>query len=156
MSLEEVIAAKPRGQVWWDKWFLGMCEYVSSASKDPSTQVGAVIIRPNRTIASIGYNGFPRSMSDTSERLHNRDDKYARIIHGEMNAILNSKEDLRGYHIYIWPFCPCSRCAVHIIQSGIRRVISYQLPEHLKERWQEDTDKALSFFREVGVEYILY
>jgi deoxycytidylate deaminase len=33
-------------------------------SKDPSTKVGAVIVRPDLTVASIGYNGFPRGMSD--------------------------------------------------------------------------------------------
>ena len=37
----------------WDNYFLGLARYVSSASKDPSTQTGAVIVRPDRTVSSM-------------------------------------------------------------------------------------------------------
>jgi len=47
--------------MWHDRFF-AMADLVGSWSKDPSTKVGAVIIRPDRTIASVGYNGFPRGV----------------------------------------------------------------------------------------------
>lgn len=53
---------------WWDDWFLGMAEYVASASKDPSTRTGCVIVRPDRTVGSVGYNGLPRGVHDQAER----------------------------------------------------------------------------------------
>ena len=52
----------------WDRRFLALAEHVADWSKDPSTKTGAVIVRPDRTIASMGYNGFPRGMADTDDR----------------------------------------------------------------------------------------
>ena len=42
----------------WETRFLEMARLVSGWSKDPSTKVGAVIVRPDKTIASVGYNGI--------------------------------------------------------------------------------------------------
>ncbi|NCA14162.1 MAG: hypothetical protein EBS89_08535, partial [Proteobacteria bacterium] len=72
----------------WDRWFLGLAHYVSTASKDPSTKVGAVIVDAERRVVSVGYNGLPRGVEDSEERLHNREVKYKMIIHAERNAIL--------------------------------------------------------------------
>jgi len=36
----------------------------SMRSKDPSTQVGACIVNPDKRIVGMGYNGFPRGCSD--------------------------------------------------------------------------------------------
>jgi len=49
----------------WDRWFLDMAEFVSGKSKDPSTKCGAVITRPDHTVVSMGYNGFPRGVEET-------------------------------------------------------------------------------------------
>ena len=40
---------------------IGACHY---ALKDPSTQVGACIVNGDKRIVAIGYNGFPRGISD--------------------------------------------------------------------------------------------
>lgn len=151
-NLDEVRAAKARDLIWWDQWFLGMATYVSSASKDPSTQVGAVIIRPDRTIASLGYNGFPRGIAD-NERLHDRDVKYELIVHAEMNAVLNAKEKLNGCTLYSYPIPPCSHCCVHLVQCGIRRLVSVM---NYPERWQKSVDQTIAICKEVGIEFRLY
>lgn len=108
----------------WDRRFLDMAAFVATWSKDPSTQVGAVIVRPDRTIASVGYNGFPRGVSDDDARYADRSLKYPMIVHAEMNAILSAKEPLLGYAIYVTPLAPCATCAGAIIQSGIKRVVA--------------------------------
>lgn len=95
-----------RSQAWWDRFYLRGAEWISSASKDPSTKVGAVIVRPDRTVASVGYNGFPRKIADTPERLNDRDTKYELIVHGEMNAMAWAREPVDGYTLYTWPFLP--------------------------------------------------
>ena len=48
----------------WEEYFMTLALVASMKSKDPSTQVGAVII-DNRTrkLVSSGYNGFPRSLN---------------------------------------------------------------------------------------------
>ena len=40
-----------KSQADWDQHFLGMAEYVSRESNDPSTNAGAIIVRPYFTIA---------------------------------------------------------------------------------------------------------
>jgi dCMP deaminase len=44
--------------------FLQLAEFIAGWSRDSSTHCGAVIVRPNRTIASVRYNGFPRGCDD--------------------------------------------------------------------------------------------
>jgi dCMP deaminase len=88
-----------RSQDWWDAYFIGIAREVSTASKDPSTKVGAVIVRPDWTVAAMGYNGFPRGIADTPERLNDRETKYALVTHAEVNAILTAREPLHGYWV---------------------------------------------------------
>jgi len=138
----------------WDKRFLRLAKFIvdDQWSKDPSTKVGSCIIRPDKTVASLGFNGLPKNMSDIDEYLSNREEKYPRIIHAEMNAILNAKEQLDGYCLYCYPLSPCDRCAVHIIQKGIKRVV---VPGNFyNDRWLDSNNKAIQYFKECGVEYL--
>jgi dCMP deaminase len=142
-----------RGIDWWDKWFLGMAEYVSTASKDPSTKIGAVIVDKDRRIVSTGYNGFAKGIEDSEELLLDRDKKYKIIVHGEMNAIIFAQRSLKGCTLYTTPFLPCSSCAGVIIQSGITRVVSW-FTNNI--RWKESIDLSKSMFRESGVKFYDY
>lgn len=144
----------------WDKYFLGLAEYISTASKDPSTKCGAVIVRPDKSIASTGFNGFPKGCSDADELYENREEKYQRVIHAEQNALLLASEKLEGYTIYTYPpgrSGSCDRCAAHIIQSGIKKIVHY-LPPEGKEfgqgRWVEAENRALELYKEAGVEVV--
>jgi dCMP deaminase len=141
-----------------DKWvarFIKLAEEVSTWSKDPSSQVGAVIVRPDRTIASVGFNGFPRGVEDCHDRIANRDTKLLYTIHAEMNAILSAKEPLKGYSLFVWPFQPCAHCSASIIQSGIKDVYC-PFNAHLDsyERWADSFKAALQMFDEAGVRVI--
>lgn len=141
-----------------DKWhlrFLQMAEHVAEWSKDPSTKVGAVIVRPDRTIASVGFNGFARGVLDTAERLSNRDLKYPLTVHAEPNAILSAHEPVRGYTLYVSPLSPCSNCAGVIIQSGIGRVVAKCGHIANPSQWSDSFNLALIAFDEAGVSVIL-
>jgi dCMP deaminase len=107
----------------WDERFLALAEHVAQWSKDPSKKVGAVVVRPDRTMASIGFNGLPRGVSDSAERYEDRALKYPMIVHAELNAVLTAAEPLTGYTIYAALF-PCNECAKAIIQAGIARVVT--------------------------------
>lgn len=144
-----------RPPIFWDRYFLTVAEAVSTASKDPSTKVGAVIVRPDRTMASFGYNGFPRGIADTEERLNNRETKYGLVVHGEINAILTAREPLHGYTLYTWPFITCKNCSLLVTQAGIRRAVAPQLPDHLKERWAQSVAEAARIYDEAGVAWEL-
>lgn len=132
----------------WDKRFLDLAKEISIWSKDPSTKVGAVIVDDNRRIVSTGYNGLPRNIMDSFDRLSNRELKYEMIIHAEVNAILYAKQDLTNCTLYTYPFQPCSRCASIVIQSGITQVVSYVNKE---ERWKSSFELAIDLFHEAGV-----
>jgi dCMP deaminase len=134
----------------WDKRFLALAAHVALWSKDPSTKTGAVIVRPDRTVASIGYNGFPRGCNDDVDLYANRETKYARIVHCEMNAILAAREPLHGYTLYTVPFMSCDSCAAHVVQAGIVRCVAPRATADQLTRWRESMDRALTIFREAG------
>jgi dCMP deaminase len=139
----------------WETRFLEMARLVSGWSKDPSTKVGAVIVRPDKTIASVGYNGIARGVKDTETRLGNRDQKLLYTVHAEQNAILSAKEPLNGYSLYVWNIHPCAQCAASIIQTGIKNIY---LPSNTDiistktiTRWIESFKAAEIMFREAKV-----
>lgn len=137
----------------WDNRFLGLARSISTWSKDPSTRIGAVIVDKQKRIVSTGYNGFPQGMEDDPELLRDRAQKYARIIHAEMNAILFAGHQARGSTLYMWGMAgpPCTNCTKHIIQAGIERVIAEGPP--VKERWAVDLELSEQMLREAGVEF---
>ena len=137
---------------WWDMWFLGLAKYVATASKDPSTKVGAVIVDSDNRVVSIGYNGFPKGIKDDS-RLECRDQKYKIVTHAEIKSLLFAKTSVTGCSVYTYPFMPCPSCAGAIIQSGIKRVVSFSSDN---PRWAEDFEVSNSMFNEAGVEFYEY
>lgn len=136
----------------WHRRFLDLAQHISSWSKDPSTQVGAVIVDDQRRIISTGYNGFPRGVTDLAQRYEDRATKYEMIVHGEVNAILFATQSLQNATLYTWPFMPCSRCAGIVIQSGIRTVVA---PYCENPRWTNSFDLTRRMLAEAGVELII-
>ena len=138
----------------WQARFLALTKEIASWSKDSGTKVGAVIVRPDRTICSVGFNGFPRGIEDNPSAIANRDTKLLRTIHAELNAILSAKEPLNGYSIFVWPFQPCSQCAAAIIQSGIKDVYCPFTDHSSNDRWSESFKNALQMLDEANVRVI--
>ncbi len=136
----------------WDMRFLELAEHISGWSKDPSTQVGAVITHArSKRVISMGFNGFPAGVEDTAERLGDRSTKYEMVVHAEQNALMFAGERAEGATLYVHPLPPCARCAVMIIQAGIRRVVCDQ-PDFEHERWGEAAKIADTMFREAAVD----
>lgn len=105
----------------WHDYLLGMAMKVKSKSKDPSTQVGAVIVDENNFPVSWGYNGFVKGC-DEDQMTWERDLKYHLVIHAEMNAIsFADRVDLTGCKMYIVE-APCDNCLKHVLQKGIREI----------------------------------
>lgn len=144
----------------WDFRFLRVAEMVASWSKDPSTKCGAVIVRPDLSICSVGFNGFPRGCSDDPGIYANRELKYERVVHAELNALLAAKEPVNGYTLYSWPPSigpSCARCSAHIVQAGIGRVVHVrQDTSDLNARWGQSIKIGLDMFSEAGVVVTAY
>jgi len=140
----------------WMRRFLGLAEYIASWSKDPSTKCGAVIVRPDhRTIASLGFNGFPKGMRDDPDLYKEREIKLRRVIHCEINAIIFAAEPLAFCTLFTWPLLTCSRCSLHVIQAGIRTVVAPHIWEpELRARWGDDLEEARANYSEAGVQVV--
>lgn len=74
----------------WNYRFLELAELVSSWSKDPSTQTGAVVVGPDKEIRATGYNGLVRGVADDIPERMKRPTKYDFFEHAERNAIYNA------------------------------------------------------------------
>lgn len=135
-----------------DAHFLAMAKLIAQRSKDPSTQTGAVIVDERGVVVSCGYNGFPQRMPDNQEWYANREEKYSRIVHCEMNALIFARRDLTGCTLYTWPFMSCDRCAVHMIQAGITTLVCPVSPPDKLERWGAAFEKVRQYVRECGLE----
>jgi dCMP deaminase len=145
-----------RGDGWWHRWFLGLAQYYSTASKDPSTKVGAVITDRRRRIVGTGFNGFPQDMPDRTEWLNDRAEKYSRIIHGEVNALIMAGFSVPdGSTLYTWPFMPCDRCAVMMIQAGVKRFVAPRATADQLERWGPAFIQTEAILKDCGAELIL-
>jgi dCMP deaminase len=136
----------------WDLRFIDLARHISEWSKDPSTKVGCVIVGEDREIRSTGFNGFPRGIVDTSERLEDRNQKYPMICHADENAIMHAARigvSLKGTMAYVtWP--PCSRCSRSLIQAGVSEVV-YPSNVQIPDRWQSDFDIASEMMNEAGI-----
>ena len=144
----------------WDDYFMGVAKLSSMRSKDPSTQVGAVIVNRKNRIVGIGYNGFPIGIDDDVYPWENEgtflNTKYPYVVHAEPNAILNSTVSLENTTLYVTLF-PCHECAKLIIQSGIKEIVyaenKYQEEMSFKasQRMLEDAGVTLRQIPEVEV-----
>ena len=134
----------------WDTRFLGLAAHISGWSKDPSSQVGAVITDGNR-IVSLGYNGFAAGVHDTPERLENRECKYNLTIHAEENAMIFANRDLKGCTVYV-THPPCPRCASKLIQDEVKRVVYINPSADFLSRWADDLKLSKEMYSEAGVE----
>jgi len=134
----------------WHRRFLYLAQHISTWSKDPSTQVGAVIADRKRVV-SVGYNGFPKGIRDDF-RLENRDRKYSMILHAEDNALMFANRNIEGCTLYTYPFFPCSKCAARYIQCGISKVVSIE--GKTPKRWVADVDLAFEMFYEARIDVV--
>jgi len=138
----------------WDSRFLGLAAHISAWSKDPSSQVGAVITDGKR-IVSLGYNGFAAGVMDHPERLIDRERKLNLTIHAEENAMIFAKRDLSGCTVYV-THPPCPRCASKLIQEEIGRVVYITPSSDFLSRWASDLELSVEMYGEAGIEVTTY
>lgn len=134
----------------WDRRFVTLAKHIAGWSKDPSTQVGAVLAKGNRVVG-LGYNGLPAGVKDKRSRLMNRAIRYAMTAHAEANGLAMAGDKAQGATVYTWPLPPCSTCAAALIQAGVRRVVAPTPPPDLAQRWGASLKLAQAMFREAGV-----
>lgn len=136
-----------------DEEYMTRAVEASSRSPDPSTKVGALLINESGEIGR-GCNCFPIGVDQTQERLNNRDEKYPRVVHAEMNAIASALHEdihIEGGTIFTTHF-PCSTCCGVLIQFGIKRIVTFQPDADYLSRWKKSVEISLSMLNEAEIE----
>ena len=141
----------------WDIRYLDVAKLVGTWSKDPSTQVGAVVVGQIGEILATGYNGFSRGIIDSNYRYEDRAKKYELIVHAEMNCIYNATHNgvaLKDSTLYIHGLPVCHECAKGVIQVGIKRVVMpWTKPQDdVDDKWVKSYTKTLAMFEECDIE----
>lgn len=139
----------------WEEFFMMSAVLASYRSKDPCTKVGCVIVDNNNRIISSGYNGFPNGIHDsllpwTKDSDIFEENKYAYVVHAEINSILNSyTTELKNYTLYTTLF-PCHECTKAIIQKGINNIVYYNIKD------VASTEASKKMLNLAGVKYRQY
>lgn len=134
----------------WDRRFLELAGSIAAWSKDPSTQVGCVLVDDQRRVVGMGYNGFPRGVADHEGRYDNRDIKYLMVQHAEANAILNAVGNVAGTTAYVTHH-PCASCAGLLIQAGVHRIVTNRPSGGIAERFADSFNAARIMLEEAEV-----
>lgn len=137
-----------RSVIGWDKFWCEEAGHKAVRSKDPSTQVGCVIVDADQDIVISGYNGMPQGILETPQ-LWERPLKYDVVLHAELNAISRAAKKGRSVAntvLYCTHF-PCNDCAKAIVAAGIKRVICGPPPKG----WDEEHKKSSQLFQMAGI-----
>lgn len=130
----------------WDIRYMQLAKMVSTWSKDPRKKVGAIVTEDGY-VYGMGFNGFPRGITDAPHRLDNKELKNLLMIHAEENALHLAKG--HGDTVYVYPCLPCSHCLGILLTRGIKRIVT--LPARPSETaWRQDL--VLELAQEAGVE----
>lgn len=145
----------------WDERYLKLAKLFSTWSKDPSTQVGAVAIGDHGQVLAQGYNGFPRGIDDSLDRLSVRPVKLTFMIHAEMNVIFNASFNgvsLDGSTLYVYGLPVCSECCKGMIQAGFKRIVTLCLDEKVQigTHWYDSALVSSAMLTEAEVEHVFY
>jgi dCMP deaminase len=110
-----------KNQAKWDVHYLSLAIVTAALSKDPRTKVGAVVVSADGRSLSTGYNGFPIGVAE-SDAHWEAPAKYDRVIHAEVNAVLNAPFDTAGSTCYC-TLSPCHECLGVLINARVARVV---------------------------------
>lgn len=118
----------------WDEVFMDLARLMARRSTCLRRQVGAVLVRDHRAIAS-GYNGPPSGLLHCGERggclreqlgvPSGHRQEICRALHAEQNVVLQlaiTGLSGRDTTLYVTHF-PCFTCAKMLVQLGVREVI---------------------------------
>lgn len=144
-----------RKRLSWNEYFMKIAELVAHRSTCLRRQVGCVIVRDKRILAT-GYNGAPSGLKHCEEIgcLRNKlkipsgeRQELCRALHAEQNAIIQAALtgiSLKDSTIYC-THQPCVLCAKMLINAGTRKIIfKGEYPDKL----------ALSMLKEAKVQLL--
>lgn len=127
-------------------YFIGICRATALRSTCLRAKVGAILVRPNGVVHSLGYNGSPRGFEHCLDKgcVLDSQGKCIRTVHAEMNALIHAQVT-EGMHLYS-THLPCYECIKSIINAGIASV-------HYEHFYFDQRCKLLPDFKIYGEMY---
>lgn len=107
-------------RISWTEYFSNLCKLVSKRSPCERLQVGCVLVKDDRIIAT-GYNGFLPNAPHQSIVVDNHEQA---TIHAEQNCIADCAKrgvETAGSVAYITHY-PCINCYKILLASGIKEI----------------------------------
>lgn len=104
----------------YKKLYSEIVKILASFSKDKRKQVGALLLKDNRIIAT-GYNGKPNNFPEKEYLINNHD---ISAVHAEMNCLCFAAKhgiSIKDCEIFVSHF-PCIQCTKLLYQSGIKKI----------------------------------
>lgn len=123
----------------WDQYFMDLCDLVATRGTCDRKQVGSVLTRDNRILAT-GYNGSLPGLDHCDKVGHDIVDNHCiRTIHSEANVITEcARQGISTRDTVL--YCntrPCFNCMKLLIASGIKEIV------YRDEYMSEPKDKVL-------------
>lgn len=123
------------------KYYIDIAKEIATASKDPSSKVGCLIIGEDKTPVSWGYNGMIAG-SDESFFSWERPMKYYTVLHAEQNAVLfSNRSNLLGCKVYV-THGPCEVCLKLLLQARVREIY-YEDASIMRDRGSVEQKQAI-------------
>jgi dCMP deaminase len=105
-------------RISWEEYALKLAETASIRSEDPYLKVGACVLRPDNSVAGLGYNGSPSGYEiDWSDR----DSRRPFVSHAERSALRYCKPG--EAKLIAITLSPCQHCIMDIAMFGIKKVV---------------------------------
>jgi dCMP deaminase len=101
-----------------EEYALALAKTAATRSEDQHNKVGCALIRHDKTIAALGYNGAPPGIEvDWSDRAERR----VYVVHAEQNALRYVRPG--EIMLLATTLMPCINCVPTIASYGIKRVV---------------------------------
>jgi dCMP deaminase len=144
-----------------DEYFLKIASVVAERSTCRRHHIGAIAVKEKRILAT-GFNGAPSGFTDCLTLGCLRDQlnipsserpEICRAIHAEQNVIIQAGlhgVSLEGSIIYC-THTPCLQCAKMLVNSKIKRCVSYNKYDDTKLREFVNLSGFTDLFKDAGI-----
>lgn len=141
----------------WDSYFMAIAHLVATRSTCLRRQVGAVLVKDKRILAT-GYNGAPSNIAHCTPELclrsagnipSGQNQELCRGLHAEQNVIIQAAlhgVSTKNSTLYC-THKPCILCAKMIINAGVVRVVyENPYPDFLADAMLEEAGLEMCVF----------
>lgn len=130
-----------------DTLMLEFADREAQESRDPSTQVGAVLsVHGGPRI--FGHNTFI-GLKDPAKAT--REERYEDVVHAEEVVLIRAGRRANGATVYC-THEPCGKCYRRMVLAGVRRIVHRTTSDDRRGRWGCEAGRSIA--RACGVEVV--